>query len=94
MWFYPLLVLLVILGVLGGTVLGGVYTIVLVPLAVIGLISALVYSLWGRSLQGSAGGSTDASATSPRPLPTGQQQGDGNAPSRPEALVDARREQQ
>ncbi len=94
MWFYPLVVLLVILGIVGGTLLGGVFTIVLVPLAVIVAVSAGVYALWGRSLEGSAGASTDASTVSDRPLPHQPQRPSGRVTTTPERLVDARRQQQ
>jgi len=94
MWFYPLLFALVILAIVGGTLAGGIYTIVLIPLVVIGVVSAVVYSLWGRALAGSAGASTDASHVSDQPLPHRRRRPTGRAPSSPEALVDSRREQQ
>jgi hypothetical protein len=94
MWFYPLLIVLVILGVAGGTVLGGVYTLVLVPLAVVVIVSALVYAMWGRAMQGQAGGSTDASAAKAEPLPHHRTRPSGRAATSPEALADARRQQQ
>ena len=94
MWFYPLLLAVVILAIVGGTLAGGIYTIVLVPLAVIVVVSAVVYALWGRALEGSAGGSTDASHVSDQPLPHRRRRPSGRAPSSPEALADARRKQQ
>jgi hypothetical protein len=94
MWFYPVVGLLVVLAIVGGTLAGGIYTIVLVPLAAIAIISALVYSLWGRALQGSEGVSTDAVQTSDRPLPHRRRRPTGRAASSPEALADARRQQQ
>ena len=94
MWFYPVVVVLVILGVVGGSLAGGIFTIVLVPLAAIVLISAVVYSLWGRALQRDGGVSTDATHTSDRPLPHERRRTRGRAPSSPEGLVDARRQQQ
>ena len=94
MWFYPLLLAIVILAIVGGALAGGIYTIVLLPLAVIVVVSAVVYSLWGRALEGSAGGSTDASHVNDRPLPHQRWRPSGRAPSSPEALADARREQQ
>jgi hypothetical protein len=94
MWFYPLLLALVILAIVGGTLAGGIFTIVLVPLAAIVAVSAIVYAMWGRAAQGSAGASTDASATSQEPLPHQPQRPSGRAPSSPEGLADARREQQ
>ena len=61
MWFYPLLLALVVLALFGATFAGGVYTIVLIPVVVIGVVSAVVFSLWGRAVEGSGGASTDAS---------------------------------
>jgi hypothetical protein len=94
MWFYPVVLVLVILAIAGGSVAGGIYTIVLIPIAVIVAVSAIVYSLWGRALQGGGGVSTEASHTSSRPLPHGRRRPSGRAPSSPEALADARRRQQ
>jgi hypothetical protein len=95
MWFYPVVLVLVILAIVGGSLAGGIFTIVLIPLAAIVLISAVVYSLWGRALQGSAGVSTDATHTSDRPLPHQRRRPSGRAAQgSPEALADARRQQQ
>lgn len=94
MWFYPVVLLLVVLAIAGGTLLGGVYTLVLIPIGAIVLISALVYSLWGRSLEGRGGARTDAAHTSEQPLPHRRVRPSGRAPSSPEALADARRQQQ
>jgi hypothetical protein len=94
MWFYPVLLALVILAIVGGSLAGGIFTIVLVPLAAIVLISAVVYSLWGRALEGSGGVSTDATHTTNRPLPHRRRRPSGRAPSSPEGLVDARRQHQ
>ncbi len=94
MWFYPVVLVLVILALAGGTLAGGIYTIVLIPIAAIVVISGVVYALWGRALQGSAGVSTDASHTSSRPLPHRRRRPSGRAQGSPEALTDARRQQQ
>jgi hypothetical protein len=94
MWLYPLVIALVILAIVGGTLAGGIYTIVLVPLAAIAAISAVVYALWARALQGAAGDSASTSDRTERPLPHRQRRPSGRAPSSPERLVDARREQQ
>jgi hypothetical protein len=94
MWFYPVLFVLVILAIVGGVLAGGIFTIVLVPLAVIAAVTAAVFALWGRSLQGSAGGATEATRAPDRPLPHRQSRPSGRAPSSPERLADARRQQQ
>jgi hypothetical protein len=94
MWFYPLVLFLVILAVIGGTLAGGIFTIVLVPLAAIVLVSAVVYGLWGRALAGSAGGADEATHAPDRPLPHRFGRPSGRAPSSPERLADTRRQQQ
>ncbi len=94
MWFYPLLIVLVILGIVGGTLAGGVFTLVLVPLAVIVAVSAIVYAMWGRAMQAQAGAATDATTAKAEPLPHHRHRPSGRAATSPEALVDARRHQQ
>lgn len=92
MWFYPLLLLLVLLGLAGIIFLGGVYTLILVPLVVIGIASVVVYLMWSRSMAASAEARTDASHTAERPLPGSGRRTRAREPTRPEALVDARRQ--
>lgn len=94
MWFYPLLMVLVILCIAGGVLLGGVFTIVLVPIGAIAIISAVVYAMWGRALQGSHGQSTGATAVSHRPLPAQPGPSSAPAPTTPDQLADARRQTQ
>lgn len=94
MWFYPLVLLLVILGLAGGIVAGGIFTIVLVPLAVIAGVSALVYALWGRALQGTGGGGTAATHVDERPLPSQRRRPSGRTRTTPGRLADARRQRQ
>jgi hypothetical protein len=94
MWLYMILAALVVLAILGGTLAGGIFTIVLVPLAAIALVSAVIYAMWGRAAQGTAGGETDATQTTARPLPHSSRRAAGGAPSSPERLADARRGQQ
>ena len=94
MWFYPLLLALVVLAIVGGTLAGGIYTIVLVPVAVIVVVSAALYAMWGRAMEGSGGVSTDATHASDQPLPHRRRRPSGRAPSSPEAVADARRQQQ
>lgn len=94
MWFYPLLVAVVILAIVGGTLAGGVYTIVLVPLAVIALLSWALFALWGRASARRSGAGSDASHTADRPLPHRRERPSGRVRATPEDLVDARRAQQ
>jgi len=93
-WFYPLLLVLVILAIVGGTLAGGIFTIVLVPLGVIAIVSAAVYAMWGRALQGSAGGASEGAEAGKHPLPRRPARPSGRTGTSPEKLVDARREQQ
>ncbi len=94
MWFYPVIGLVVILAIVGGTLAGGVFTIVLIPLAAIALISAIVYGVWGRAMEGASGNPADAASKADRPLPHRQQRPSSRVRTSPERLVDARRQQQ
>jgi hypothetical protein len=89
MWLYLIVAVLVVLGVVGGIFAGGVFTIVLVPLALIVLVSGLGYSALGRAAQRHAGG-----GEGDRPLPHGQGSESGHVATSPERLADARRVQQ
>jgi hypothetical protein len=94
MWFYPLLLLLAILALAGGILLGGVFTIILVPIAFIVFVSAGVYTLWGRALAGAGGESSYATPVNRRPLPHRRARPSGRSRSTPDRLVDARRREQ
>jgi hypothetical protein len=94
MWLYMFALVLLLAGIVGGVAGGGVFTIVLVPLAFIVAASALIYSMWGRASQGAAGADTDAQPSTNRPLPHSFREDSGHAPSSPERLADARRGQQ
>lgn len=91
MWFYPVVLFLVILAIVGGTLAGGIFTIVLVPLAAVVFISGIVYAIWGRAMEG---GTEAGDATTHRPLPHERRRPDGRAPSSPQRLADTRRQQQ
>ena len=94
MWFYPVVIALVILAIVGGTLAGGIFTIVLVPLAAIVLISSIVYGVWGRALEAGAGTPAVASHVADRPVPHRPRRPSGRVRTSPEALADARRQQQ
>ncbi len=82
---------LVVLAILGGVLLGGVFTIVLIPIALIIVIAAIGYSVAARAAQPR----TAAGSESGGPLPTDQQPGSGgHVRTTPERLADARRVQQ
>jgi hypothetical protein len=94
MWLYLLAVILVIAGIIGGIAGGGIFTIVLVPIAFIIAVSAFIFSMWSRASTGAAGGEVDAHPSVGRPLPHSFRRDRGRAPSSPERLADARRGQQ
>jgi hypothetical protein len=94
MWFYALIVLLVILAIAGATLAGGVFTIVLVPLAAIALISAIVHGMLGRAAERRSGASSDGSHEPGRPLPSQRRRPSGRVQTTPGRLADARRQQQ
>ncbi len=66
----------------------------LIPLGLIVLAAAFFTGAGGRKAQKSAGGSSQASNVSDRPLPTHLPRDTGRAPTSPEGLADARRAEQ
>jgi hypothetical protein len=94
MWLYMIAIVLLILGLVGGVLTGGIFTIVFIPLGIIALVSAIAYGAWGRAAQGRKGASTDARPSTGRPLPASQHSNTPSAPSTPEDLAEARRVQQ
>lgn len=92
MYFYFLIGALVIVGIGGGVLLGGVFTIVLIPLAIIALLGTLAYALASAAAQQQANAEgTSAGQQAPR---RHRQTQSAKAPSSPESLADARRSQQ
>jgi hypothetical protein len=94
MWLYPLLLAVIALAIVGGVLGGGVYTIVLVPLAVIALVTGVVAAMWSRATSGGAGAPSDTGQAGSRPLPHHPSGGSRRARTSPEALTDARRQRQ
>jgi hypothetical protein len=92
MWFYPLLLFFGLLAVVGIVAGGGAFSLILIPLGVVGLISAVLYAMWGRAQAGSVEGSTEATHATTRPLPGRGRRERGREPTRPDRLVDARRQ--
>jgi hypothetical protein len=91
MWLYILAFFVLIFGIVGTILSGGIFTIVLVPLGVIAVISAFVFGAFGRGAQDRAGASTDASPSTGRPLPATEHSNTPSAPTTPEELTEARR---
>lgn len=85
---------LLLVGIIGGIAGGGIFTIVLVPIAVIIAVSAFIYQAWSRAAQGASGADTDAHPSTNRPLPHNFREDSGHAPNSPERLADTRRAQQ
>ena len=94
MWLYILALVLLILGIVGGVASGGIFTIILVPLALIVAGSAVLYAAWGRSAHRAAGGEADAQASVDRPLPHTPRRDAGHVATSPERLADMRRAEQ
>lgn len=93
MWLFLPVVVLVAAAVVGGAFAGGIYTIVLIPLAVIALFAAIVYGYFTGGAQRHAEQGRGHSRRPPAP-PTAQHDASASAPSTPEELVDARRSNQ
>jgi hypothetical protein len=95
MWLYMLGGALVVVGLVVGAFGGGIFSIILIPLGVLAVASAAAYAMWGRSAHREAGAGTEAGPQPAAPLSTGHAQPeDAPAPTTPDELVDARREQQ
>ncbi len=94
MWLYIIVAALVLLGAVGGIAFGGIFTIILIPLAVVVLVGGLLTAASGRSAQRQAGGEVDAAGTPDTALPQHFDRPSGRAPTSPEGLADARRAQQ
>jgi hypothetical protein len=89
MWLYIIVVALAILALAGGALLGGVFTIVLIPIALIVFIGGVVYRAMGQAAQSREG----ADVEDP-PYPHSVPDQPGHVRTDPEALADARRVQQ
>ena len=94
MWLYVLAFFILIFGIVGSVLSGGIFTIVLIPLGVIALISALVFGAFGRSAQDRMVGPRHAKPSPGRPLPASEHSNTAAAPTTPDELADARRVQQ
>jgi hypothetical protein len=93
MWLSVGFAFLLVLIIVGSFLLGGVFTIILIPLALIAGMAAVGYVMWGRA-QGSADSQAEAHSGGPDPLPVSGHQNVGDTPASPGDLTDARRLQQ
>jgi hypothetical protein len=94
MWFYWIFALGLALVFVGGIFFGGIYTLILVPFAVLAAIVAVVYSVAAGAAKRSAGGETDPTGTAREPATRTSQTRAPQAPARPGQLADARRARQ
>jgi hypothetical protein len=86
MWVYLVVVSLAAIGVLGGIFAGGIFTIVLLPIAGIILVSSFAFTSLGKGAEQKEG------AAPPEPaLPHDVQRSSGHTRTSPEGLADARR---
>jgi hypothetical protein len=92
MWLLWGIAFLGLLAVVGGTLAGGIFTIVLIPLAVIALFTALAYTYFGGAAERRASG--ERRRDRPPAPPTAQRPSAPPGPSSPEELADARRANQ
>jgi hypothetical protein len=85
MWLaFPIFVL-VFLAIVGGLVVGGVYLLVLLPLALLVIVGYVAYAMWKRSSE-----ATLSRAGAADPLPHTEPGGGPATPASPDDLVDAR----
>lgn len=92
MWLLLVLAFLALLGIVGGSLAGGIFTIVLIPLAALALLTAIAYTYFGGAAQRRASG--DRRRDRPPAPATSQQPSSVSRPSTPEELADARRANQ
>jgi predicted lipid-binding transport protein (Tim44 family) len=94
MWFYWVLALGLALVLAGGIFFGGIYTLILVPIAVIAALVAIVSSAFAGAAKRQAGGDTDPRGGAGDQATRTSQTGSPKAPARPAELADARRARQ
>jgi hypothetical protein len=90
MWLSIGFAVLAVFVVVGAVLLGGVFTLVLVPIAAITVFAAFAFSWWTRA-RGSGSGARERR---PTPLPHSEHSNTASVPTTPAELTDARRLQQ
>jgi mannose/fructose/N-acetylgalactosamine-specific phosphotransferase system component IID len=91
MWLALLFVIVGVFIAIAGVLTGGIFTLILVPLAVIGVIAAVVYTMWGYA--SGAGTQQEVEASMGDPLPHSNHANVPARPNTPDELVDARQHQ-
>lgn len=94
MWLFLSALIFLVIGIVGSIFSGGIFTIVIIPIGLIALVTAAGSSMSAWSAQRKHGGGPTAGSAEPRPLPSSNHHNIAPAPSSPADLVDARREQQ
>jgi predicted lipid-binding transport protein (Tim44 family) len=89
MWIYMAVAALAVIGIVGGIAGAGIFSIVLLPIAVIVLVAGLAFRGMGHSAEQSGAGG----GASP-PLPSSSPSDPARVQASPEDLADARRAQQ
>lgn len=92
MWLGLLLIIIVVAALGASIVSGGIFTIIVLPVAVAIALIALFVSAWGRASGRSA--PSDKPDPGPPSLPHSAHRNSAPAPSTPDQLVDAKRAQQ
>lgn len=98
MWLGIAIIVVAIAAVIAGAFAGGIFTIVLIPLAVLAVIALFIGWLWGRATNtAGVGTTTKPTESGGRPatsLPRSRGNAGAHAPTSPDRLADLRREQQ
>jgi hypothetical protein len=92
MWLLVLIAFAGLLAIIGGSLAGGIFTIVLIPLAAIAFVTAVGYSYFSGAAQRRASG--ERRRDRPPAPPTAAQPSSVPRPSTPGELADARRANQ
>jgi predicted lipid-binding transport protein (Tim44 family) len=94
MWFYWILALGLALVFAGGIVFGGIYTLILVPFAVLAAVVGIIYTVFAGGARQREGAQTDPAADTRGQATRTSQTGSPTAPATPGQLADARRGRQ
>ncbi len=92
MWLLLVIAFLGLIAIAGGALAGGIFTIVLIPLAVLAFVSVVAYTYFTGAAERRAG--RDRHGRRPPAPATAQQPSSTPPPATPEELSDARRANQ
>jgi hypothetical protein len=93
MWLGLWAGIFVIILLAAGIAMGGIFTLILLPLAGVSVIGAMIALLWARATRSAVGDTTEPrrEAASEQPLPHSPPSAPGHVPTTPDGLLDARR---